>query len=96
MIKKFTKKPLVVEAIYFDGTKESALSVIDWSKGENVTWQRDSEDQLQPEYLIITLTVINGDNFLIAKKGEWIVKGYFGELYPCPDIILKATYTEVK
>jgi len=32
---------------------------------------------------------------MIAKKGDWIIKGINGEIYPCKPDIFKKTYEEV-
>lgn len=96
MVKKYTKRPLVVEAICFDGSEESAMKIIDWANGENISWSRESDEESNPKYRDIVLTVINGDNFLTVKQSDWIVRGYFGEFYPCQDKIFKATYLEVE
>lgn len=29
---------------------------------------------------------------MLANKGDWIIKGVSGELYPCKDHIFRATY----
>lgn len=75
---KARKKPVVIEAERYDGTPESAYKVMAMggSRGINNS----------PEGLYITTL----EGVMRADKGDWIIKGVNGEMYPCkPDIFLK-------
>jgi hypothetical protein len=81
---KYRKKPLEIEAIQFTGTEQSACRMV----GE---W---------PEFLYKcrygrgdkTLTIVTLEGDMVAKEGDWIIKGIEGEFYPCKDSVFKESY----
>ena len=77
---KFRKKPVVVEAVKFDGTPECA-------KGIGLTYLDGKIKNVTKGWVIQTL---EGDMF--AAKGDWIITGVKGEKYPCKPDIFAATY----
>lgn len=81
MIKKYRKKPVIIEAIQWNGKN---LNVIDGFIGEAI----DNNG------MTLTIHTLEGD--MEAKVGDYIIKGVNGEFYPCkPDIFAK-TYEEVE
>lgn len=85
---KFKKKPVVIEAMQFDG--KNALDVMKWAvtglpAAANMP-VREAPGCLQ----IITL-----EGEMIASPGDWIIKGVKGEFYPCKPDIFDATYEAV-
>lgn len=82
MIKKYRKKPVVIEAMKWDGSVEMAEFLSDHIDGTIVAGDR---------YMVFTL---EGDMY--ADKGDYIIKGIKGEFYPCKPDIFKATYEEVE
>jgi hypothetical protein len=77
---KFRKKPVVIEAVqYLDGIQEHcfAQDVIDG----RLEYKEDGTA------LIATL-----EGVMIARSGDWIIRGVNGELYPCKPEIFAATY----
>ena len=82
MIKKYRKKPVVIEAVQWDST--NALELHDWM-GESA-----KIDLFKNEIIIHTL---EGD--MTASKGDYIIKGVDGEFYPCKPDIFEKTYEEV-
>ena len=52
--------------------------------------QMGFEITLDGEVIIPTL-----EGRMIAKAGDWIIRGISGEYYPCKDYIFKNTYEEV-
>ena len=79
---KFRKKPVVIEAIQYDGTNYEDIFKFTNSKAELHT---------KPNYLIIL--TLEGD--MKAKINDWIIKGVKGEFYPCKPDIFEETYEEV-
>jgi hypothetical protein len=77
---KFRKKPIVIEAMCWEGTDDSALRIDDWSNGNA---GRVSDEQL-------SITTLEGE--MTASVGDWIIKGVKGEFYPCKPDIFAATY----
>lgn len=77
MINRFRSKPVVIEAIQFDGLQESIWEILDWSK--DIVQDGAEGDKLYISTLEGTMT---------AQVGDWIVKGLKGEFYPVkPDIM---------
>ena len=80
---KFRKKPVVIDAVQWDGTNVSEIreffgAFMDWSF-------RDTE------YLLIK--TLEGEH--TANPKDWIIKGVKGEFYPCKPDIFEATYESV-
>ena len=80
MIQKFRKKPVVIEAVQFDGTDESCDWLIPQLKSGSIS---RSFNKLHIKTLEGTMT---------ADLGDWIIKGVNGEFYPCKPDIFDKTY----
>jgi hypothetical protein len=100
---KFRKKPVIIDAIQWDG--RNTVQVLEFmgekpdlsteiardkfylfeidaaSKGLGVTTLEDCDD-LRANH--------------VASVGDYIIKGAFGEFYPCKPEIFLLTYEEVK
>jgi hypothetical protein len=85
-MQKFRKKPVVIEAIQWDGTELMAMDIIKWM-GKGGYRRPDYKLELNPELVIPTL-----EGEMVASSGDWIIKGIAGEFYPCKDEIFKRTY----
>lgn len=82
MVKQYRKKPVVIEAVEWDGMAESMRMIDEFCNAHS--WN--------PAGLIIK--TLEGDHHV--SLGDMIIKGINGEFYPCkPDIFAK-TYDEVK
>ena len=78
---RFRKKPVEVEAWQFNG--EDRPDWPNWVKGHPDTAIHYERERPQP--LHISISTLEGT--MIALRGDWIIKGTKGELYPCkPDI----------
>lgn len=92
---KFRKKPVVVEAITFDELVAHGLEVartaqngLPWSfeyGGHAITHENDDC------YLIPTL-----EGALQMQRGDMLITGVNGELYPCKPDIFEKTYEAVE
>ena len=76
--KKYVKKPVVIEALQFDGKNWEAI-------GEFVGQQAECRGK---EVLVIK--TLEGD--MLANAGDYIIKGIKGEFYPCKPDIFEDTY----
>lgn len=87
---KFRKKPVVIEAIQFDGDVHTINVMCNaWPEfNDQSTWKR------LPEFLSLIIHTLEGDHH--ANSGDWIIKGIKGEFYPCKPDIFEATYEAVK
>jgi hypothetical protein len=78
---KAQKKPVMIDYELYDGSPESVSRIIDMygkTKGIN-----NSPDGL----FIVTL-----EGTMIANKGDYVIKGVKGEIYPCKPDIFRETY----
>jgi hypothetical protein len=83
---KFRKKPVVIEAVLWDGKMPTVEPLM-----VGATTQSVEQDLGDPALLIPTL-----EGTMRAEVGDWIIRGVNGELYPCkPDIFAK-TYEAVE
>ena len=82
---KYRKKPVVIEAVVWDGSAEA----IKFASQADRDLKVDFGDN-KPSLFIETLEGVHE-----AKFGDYIIKGIQGELYPCKPDIFKATYEEV-
>jgi len=81
IFKKYRKKPVVIEAIRWDG-KDDTLKII-----------KESVEIIHEEDGKIIIPTLEGD--MTADLGDWIIKGIGGEFYPCKPDIFEKTYDEV-
>ncbi len=81
---KYRKKPVVVEAVRFDGTDES----VDWLLPQLIGGEIGrSCDRLHIKTL---------EGVMTANIGDYIIMGVNGEFYPCEPDIFEKTYDMVE
>ncbi len=81
---RFRKKPVVIEAMQWDGTVEGVTPIIDWIlDAGTVVASFTKEGVLRIETLEGTMS---------ASTNDYIIKGVQGEFYPCKPDIFEATY----
>lgn len=85
---KFRKKPVVIEAVNF--TEKDKFKVAEFFKGSGEFDIRYSTDR---DAFICEIVTQEGN--MIAREGDWIIKGVKGEFYPCKPDIFEATYEKV-
>lgn len=85
----FRKKPVVIEAIQWDGKNFDEIS--NFTKefhGHKVAYEDAQEMSIKTgEYFIITL-----EGIMKALPGDWVIRGVNGEFYPCKPDIFEKTY----
>ena len=85
---KFRKKPVVIEAIRWDGQTMDVFNV--WldppDGGGGLPFTAPSPASSR------CLEIATLEGVMIAKEGDWIIKGVKGEFYPCKPDIFGATY----
>lgn len=77
---RYRKKPVVIEAMRYDGTPQSVNDLLDFMGELEV---RD----FQP--VIHTL-----EGTMIVGNGDWVIRGVAGEFYPCKHEVFIRTYDE--
>lgn len=88
---KYVKKPVVVDAILWDGTNMD--EVIQWCEG-NATYEAMASGN---NLLVIRTLESNSEANTrhTAAIGDYIIKGVKGEFYPCKPDIFGMTYEPV-
>ena len=79
---RFRKKPVVIEAMCWDGSEESQRAIVNWSNGKVSGWFDDR--------YFLNVGTLEGD--MRADVGDWIIKGIKGEFYPCKPDIFETIY----
>jgi len=75
---KYRKKPIIVEAIQYDGNNRKELQEF---VGLGLHGAKDN---------MLAIQTLEG--LLFAQVGDYIIKGIQGEFYPCKPDIFKETY----
>ena len=83
---EFRKKPIVIEAIQWDGTLESYRDIQGMSKLESFCYYDRNAGAIEIDTL---------EGIMYAMPNDWIIKGVKGEFYPCKDEIFRETYEPV-
>lgn len=83
------KKPVQIQAMYHDGTRESALAITNWinSHGPEI---RTEDYKIGSENYVVHIPTLEG--VMKARRGWWVIQGVQGEFYPCEDSIFQETY----
>ena len=103
-MKKYVKKPVVINAIKWDGSRKSTKEVLEFM-GQTV----DTKLQISCDKFDDYVSLVNKEGLTIytledgtdrrakhvASIGDYIIKGVQGEFYPCKPDIFEATYEVV-
>jgi hypothetical protein len=89
---QFRKRPVVIEAIQWNGYTSAFTEWLDPPDGGSVGFPFTIVDIGTPE-CCIEIDTLEGK--MTARPGDWIIKGVKGEFYPCKPDIFAATYEEV-
>lgn len=91
MIKKYRKKPVVVEVMALG--RDNFSEVAKWCGGEIYTVKNENNPWKKRGMIGITIKTLEGN--MLAEVGDLIIKGVKGEFYPCKPDIFVATYEPV-
>ena len=83
---KYRKKPVVIDAIQWDGSSETANQFIGEGFGTDWEYQEGTQN--------IVIPTLEGP--MIGLVGDFIIKGVKGEFYPCKPDIFELTYEAVE
>ena len=92
---RFRKKPVVIEAVQWDGSDEVWESLWTWGggRGNDVDgWDASDAKILRQDEGEPTLWIETLEGGHVASPGDWIIRGVKGEFYPCKPDIFAATY----
>lgn len=82
MVKKYIKKPIIIEAFLLEESTTSQENAVKWCGGKE-----------GPDGGVYIDTL---EGRMYASSGDYIIKGITGEFYPCKPDIFKRTYEEVQ
>lgn len=90
---KFRKKPVVIDAFCLNGG-----AMPDWfldarSAGAVRTYSEGTGNPFDDPLTHAEIDTLEGTHR--ANRGDWVIKGVKGELYPCKPDIFTMTYEEV-
>lgn len=85
---RFRKKPVVIDAIQFDGTPGGAVGVFDTFADMPRGVKFLPDDNLLTGRILIPTK----EGEMTASAGDWIIKGIAGEFYPCKPEIFANSY----
>lgn len=102
--RRFRKKPLVVEAMFYDGTPESANQIIDWALEHHGSISYHCQQLTEQGQCVgpgspHTLAIPTREGTMHADIGDWVIREPFPwtngrKFYPCKPDIFAATYEE--
>lgn len=93
MSPRYRKRPVVVEAMQWDGSAESANAIMAWAPRGMVAYA----DLIAPPFL----SVLTPRGVVTAQPTDWVIIGSRGgdgiavDVYPCPAAVFAATYEAV-
>jgi len=90
MIRKFKKRPVVIEAIQLHLDDNDTVShIMSWAGDAVGFYDYDPETNQFGRCSILTL-----EGEMQVSEGDWVIKGVQGEFYPCKPDIFDKTYEE--
>lgn len=84
MTSRYRKKPVVIEAMRYNGLNELQVAA----------WMGPACDGAHTHPDGFAIRTFEGQ--MVARPGDWIIKGVKGEFYPCKPEIFEATYEAVE
>lgn len=86
---KYRKKPVVIDAIQWDGTPKNLVNIRIEFPQMKVRIRTD----IEPEHFGVYIKTLEGEH--IVSPGDYIIKGVAGEFYPCKPEIFEKTYETI-
>lgn len=84
---KYRKKPVIIEAVQYDGNFRCLDCFSINEVGHLIVSTDDTGNQC--------LKIPTLEGVMIASKGDYIIKGVQGEFYPCKPDIFELTYEKI-
>lgn len=86
---RFTKRPVTIEAIQWDGTPKTLDTLIDWSRANTLPGGIIPIPNADQDNRLIIHTL---EGTMRGDVGDWVIKGVSGEFYACKPDIFTQTY----
>jgi tRNA A37 methylthiotransferase MiaB len=87
MVEKYTKKPVVIEAIQFNRSNWDAVKEFTNNTAHTITIERRIDGKCT-----CIIPTLEGQH--IANENDYIIKGVKGEFYPCKPDVFEMTYNK--
>lgn len=87
---RYRTRIVEVDAIPFDGTVESARSVIDWTRGSETPARMGD---MEGDHGTLYISTLEGEHK--ATAGDFIIRGLRGEHYPCKHDVFEKKYEAI-
>ena len=88
---KYRKKPVVIEAFQWTGDEkqlEDPSWIVEAIKTEDVYFLNRGTEK-------VSMYIETLEGVMAAKRGDYIIKGIEGEIYPCDESIFHKSYEKV-
>ena len=92
---KFRKKPVVIDAMQYDGSVVSAHAICKWVGLGLARFGPAKRNLDSPKWdgsLLEIKTLESRDGYHEVSPRDWVIRGVKGEFYPCKPDIFEATY----
>ena len=94
-MKKFKRKPAVIEAIQYTGS--NGLELHKWSNGAVIESPVVQPNEYSPTGAYVQIKTIDTSySWATAVVGDWIIKGTHSEFYPCRNNIFIEIYEPIE
>jgi hypothetical protein len=90
----FRKKPVIIEAIQYNGLNAAEIDEFTGMKLERDIVDTAYQAGVAPPVMRLVISTLEGN--MIASPGDWVIRGISGEYYPCKPDIFKKTYEPVR
>lgn len=95
MIQKFRKKPVEIEAVKWENHNGQFSDILYWSKGQVTSASPLIWEQTGEQNVSLCLEIKTLEGVMLARLGDYIIKGVNSEFYPCKPDIFEKTYEPV-
>ena len=92
---KYRKKPVVIEAIQWNGFNHSDIERLAEGYGRVEVDINDAAYQAGVHPPTVRIYIHTLEGIMEATKGDFIIRGIAGELYPCKPDIFEKSYEPV-
>lgn len=91
---RYRKRPVVIDAVQWDGTARAATPIINWilDGGGTARYHEPVEEPARHAYEPPTIVIDTLEGPHHTRPDDWVIKGVQGEFYPCKPDIFEATY----
>ena len=89
---KYQTKSIVVDAIQYDGSNDREIDI--WGTPFSSEFITTVFPTLEDE--VSVMKVVTRSGIATAVSGDWIIRGFKGEYYPCKPDIFEIIYEAVR